>query len=99
MSEHTKGEWFLDFDIISTEPKRQGKIIASIVFGQVGAKEAKANARLIAAAPDLLEACNDFLKGWLHFCDCIDFGKSNLDAEAIKFMNEVPGKIEQATKL
>jgi hypothetical protein len=46
----------------------------------------------------LLAACDSFLKGWLHFYNCIDFGKSNLDAEAIRFMNEVPGQIEQAHK-
>lgn len=38
---------------------------------------------------------DEFTSGWLHFCACIDFGKSNLDAEAIQFMNEVPGKIQQ----
>ena len=57
---------------------------------------AEGNARLIAAAPDLLAACEDFAAGWSHFCGTIDFGKSFLDAEAIRFMNEVPGKIEQA---
>ena len=48
------------------------------------------------AAPDLLKASKDFVAGWSHFLDCIDFGKSNLDARAIRFMNEVPGKIQQA---
>lgn len=31
-----------------------------------------------------------FLRGWKYFCDCIDFNHSNLDAEAIRFMNEMP---------
>ena len=53
-------------------------------------------AKLEKAAPDLLWACKDFIKGWVHFLDCIDFSGSYLDAEAIQFMNEVPGKIEQA---
>ena len=35
----------------------------------------------------------EFEQGWKHFCKCINFGESNLDAEAIAFMNEVPGKI------
>jgi hypothetical protein len=27
-------------------------------------------------------------EGFKHFCDCINFGASFLDAEAIQFMNE-----------
>ena len=52
--------------------------------------------RRLETWPDLFEASKDFISGWKHFCDCIDFGKSNLDAEAIRFMNEVPGKIQTA---
>ena len=48
------------------------------------------------AAPDLLAASKDFLAGWVHFLGCIDFNHTFLDADAIRFMNEVPGKIEQA---
>lgn len=33
----------------------------------------------------------EFEKGLKHFYDCIDFGKCNLDAEAIQFMNVMPG--------
>lgn len=40
----------------------------------------------------------DFAAGWKHFCDCIDFGKSNLDAEAIAFMNEMPSKVAEALR-
>jgi len=29
-----------------------------------------------------------FKEEWKHFCACIDFGNSFLDARAIKFMNE-----------
>ncbi len=36
---------------------------------------------------------DEFTKGWKHFCDCIDFGRSNLDAESIRFMNEAPAEI------
>ena len=35
----------------------------------------------------------EFEKGLKHFYDCIDFGKCNLDAEAIQFMNEMPGRL------
>jgi len=27
------------------------------------------------------------IEEWRHFCECINFGKSNLDARAIQFMN------------
>lgn len=37
----------------------------------------------------------EFADSWKHFCNCIDFGKSNLDAEAIRFMNEGIGKVAQ----
>jgi len=35
----------------------------------------------------------EFEDGWKHFCDCIDFARSALDAEAIMFMNEMPAAI------
>lgn len=40
----------------------------------------------------------EFRKGWLHFLDCIDFSKTNLDADAIRFMNEAPAEIAKALK-
>lgn len=46
----------------------------------------------------LQAACEDFVAGWPHFCRCVNFNESNLDAEAIRFFNEVPGKIETALK-
>jgi len=49
-----------------------------------------------AAAPDLLEACQAFVNGWSDFLDCIDFSSSNLDAEAIQYMNEMPGQVQEA---
>jgi len=49
-------------------------------------------------AQKLLSACEAFLAGWSHFCDHINFAKSNLDADSIRFMNEVPGKIQTAAK-
>ena len=30
----------------------------------------------------------ELYKGWHHFCNCINFGDSYLDADAIRFMNE-----------
>lgn len=30
----------------------------------------------------------EFRKGWDNFCRCINFAKSAMDADAIRFMNE-----------
>lgn len=38
----------------------------------------------------------DFAQGWKHFCDRVSF--DFMDAEAIRFMNETPGKIMQILK-
>lgn len=37
-----------------------------------------------------------FKAGWKHFCSCINWAQSAMDAEAIRFMNEMPGKIIHA---
>lgn len=39
---------------------------------------------------------DEFRDGWKHFCKCIDFNHSALDAEAIRFMNEAPAEILEA---
>jgi len=36
-----------------------------------------------------------FKKEWKHFCSCIDFGNSFLDARAIRFMNEFSIRLEE----
>ena len=46
----------------------------------------------------LQKACQNFVDGWSHFCGCINFGTSGLDADAIRWMNETPGEIETALK-
>lgn len=47
---------------------------------------------------ETIQALQDFVDGWTHFCNCIDFGKSCLDSDAIGWMNEVPGKLQTALK-
>lgn len=39
---------------------------------------------------------DDFAEGWKHYLNCINFGTSHLDAEAIRFMNEMPSKVIKA---
>ena len=48
---------------------------------------------LSAAAPYLYDTAKEFIAGWPHFCKCINWKVSGMDAEAIRFMNEVPAKI------
>ncbi len=35
----------------------------------------------------------EFEKGLKHFYDCINFADSNLDADAVRFMNEMPCRL------
>jgi hypothetical protein len=64
MSGHTKGPWKAEeFDVVrATGPKEDRTIAFGALFGSESADEAKANARLIAAAPELLEALKYLLE-------------------------------------
>lgn len=44
-------------------------------------------------------AAKDFEQEWKHFCNHINFGMSNLDARAIRFMNEMPGSLISLIKM
>jgi hypothetical protein len=63
VAEVVAGEWGDEYEDIKLE-KREGYIghraiayIEKIIYGEVDEETARANARLIAAAPDLLAAC------------------------------------------
>lgn len=47
---------------------------------------------------EMHEALKFYKKGISHFYKCINFGASNLDAEAVSFMNESEIKISNALK-
>jgi len=47
---------------------------------------------------DVKNLIKEFSDGWRHFCGCIDWKFSYMDADAIRFMNETPGKIIEALK-
>ena len=51
------------------------------------------NKKLKAKNNHLEKTAKEFIAGWPHFCKCINWKVSGLDAEAIRFMNEVPAKI------
>ena len=59
---HTKGEWMPKEGQIY--PVETGKTLALIPYFDEDNKEQEANAKLIAAAPDLLEACDMVLTAW-----------------------------------
>lgn len=59
---HTPGPWVIDpcWDILGNTDDGNG-MVCQITTDAVPRAEAEANARLIAAAPDLLEACRQAL--------------------------------------
>jgi hypothetical protein len=63
--EHTEGGWGIcdygpyDFGIIANANKKDDVQIARVDDVDVPAEQAEANAHLIAAAPDLLAACDE----------------------------------------
>ena len=75
MSGFTKGQWAVgeyddfseSYTVIQDGSRREGRGYVVTVDICEGASEA--NAKLIAAAPDLLEALEEILDGYLYGCD------------------------------
>lgn len=67
MSAHTRGPWSIDWNISRLDVHSDGKLVATMRRSTNDGPptyddaEAKSNARLIAAAPDLLEALQALL--------------------------------------
>ena len=69
---HTEGEWVVKpnpsdskkYGIWSQHPTRGTSLIAMAHMDFMTEEEFKSNAKLIAAAPDLLEACNGALQAF-----------------------------------
>lgn len=60
--EHTKGKWEVEYSANTTEKSLHfGTWLVGIVCHS---NEREANAYLMAAAPDLLEACKSVLETW-----------------------------------
>ncbi len=54
MTQHTSGQWTVDHDELESEV-RAGDWVIAVCCDQPGDGDTKANAQLIAAAPELLE--------------------------------------------
>src|SRR5689334_1751172 len=100
-TKHTPGPWYATADPdratwwISQQPEGGTFWIAEAVDGLMN-DETEPNARLIAAAPDLLEACQAIDALMENLWKAIDWGKSfNLDVQKL---NEAPLKIKRAIK-
>jgi len=78
------------------EDKANAKLIAEA--GTVTNECGLTPRQLLEQRNELLEAAKYYQKGIGHFYDCINFGKSFLDAKAIEFMNTVGIKITEAIK-
>lgn len=84
--QHTPGPWKLNGSIVTTE---NGTPIASAqYYGIHGSKECDDNALLIAAAPELLEACQSLV----NWCD-----KNKPAGEALFFVTQARAAIAKAT--
>ena len=89
-TKHTKGEWeFIAPAIVSTETKEEIALIKSMSTGTSRNAESLANVKLIAAAPDLLEALSKLYTWTLH-----PGQRSPLDV----ILNECESAIKKATE-
>lgn len=98
-AKHTPGPWAAagaSYIIrITAAGERAPVAEVAMPMGRSG-PECSSNARLIAAAPDLLEA----LKACRQLIDealpKFDWGRSSLDGDAIRLLNETPGIVRAA---
>ena len=65
-AKHTPGPWDIDSSRVHTSIEADGLHVAMVSYGNVTMETHLANARLIAAAPELLEVCEEFVRK----CEC-----------------------------
>ena len=100
---HTPGDWKSEYDFTRTSKHlkiktQDGGLIAS-VYLHMGQPEAEANAKLIAAAPDLLEANISALACLVSLRELLRLDKSENDFsdEVIDCIKELNAAIKKAT--
>ena len=93
MSEHTPGRW----DVAGSEVWASGRRVASLggAYGPKDAETRNANARLIAAAPELLEA----LRGLIEDVELTaeDFGGDIITEDLMTALDKARAAIAKAT--
>lgn len=75
-AKHTPGPWHINAVRCEGDNVFAGNRRICNVYGDIGQDPFKANARLIAAAPELLEALKLYHRGWTH-------GDGNIDTMEI----------------
>jgi hypothetical protein len=84
MAEHTRGPWTLGNKtpsgdrMVFSNHGAVGKLVAYVPKHDVGKDQRDANTALIAAAPDLLAACQATLDGIDHACKHADYREARL---------------------
>ena len=71
MTKHTKGPWTVSEQFEGTQVKisgPEGWLCVALAYGDTN-EEAQANARLIAAAPKLLETLKELYANWREYVD------------------------------
>ena len=86
MTKHTQGEWITKEGQIY--PQETGKTLALIPYFDKDNEEQQANAKLIAAAPELLDACIEFVRK-------VDCGM----ARSTKSYKQMKEAIQKATEI
>ena len=98
MSKYTKGPWEVMFEISTPfigKKTTTGFIAISHVYSVTGNEEERiANAQLISAAPELLEACKKFEKIWTTSEDHVDLIKNLIDSGFVKEIKQAIAKAE-----
>ena len=96
--EYTKGEWKLDRCSMAEATIETGDMLIQIYFHRMlPLAVCEANARLIAAAPDMYEACKEALEVVCYWLDGEAVQRDNINYRAIaldlrKAINKAEGK-------